>query len=406
VDNERFDAIARRVGSRFTRRGALGVLAGVAALGLGEGLAKRKHRGKGSRKKRGKSNDRKLESGAERASPGKSACRGAGHPCEGNQECCNPETTICVPSGPGAAARCTPCSDGQIACANTCIPACTALDQCHMAGVCDPNTGACTNPIKPNNEPCNDGNACTRTDTCQEGVCAGSNPVVCQAKDQCHLAGTCDPQTGACSNPKVADGTTCTTAKNTPGTCVDGACKEICLELKARCDGASPCCDGLECDRVNFSSPDTCCIPTGSACPGPEADCGTGTCDTPCCGIDFGVLRGRPVFDPVACVQGICCNKAGGACRTTSDCCQSGPVPTVCQPMNPLHGGYCGPEGGGVGMCYQADDTPCTNQCQCASGYCVNGRCSADCRERGQSCDSHSACCSIGSCVNGVCNCC
>src|SRR5207247_9484497 len=48
---------------------------------------------------------------------------------------------------------------------------------------------------------CNDGNACTQTDTCQAGACVGSNPVVCSASDQCHVAGTCDTATGVCSNP-------------------------------------------------------------------------------------------------------------------------------------------------------------------------------------------------------------
>jgi hypothetical protein len=48
---------------------------------------------------------------------------------------------------------------------------------------------------------CNDGNACTQTDTCQVGVCNGANPVVCGASDACHVAGTCDPSSGSCSNP-------------------------------------------------------------------------------------------------------------------------------------------------------------------------------------------------------------
>ncbi|HMG20952.1 MAG TPA: hypothetical protein VK607_06530, partial [Kofleriaceae bacterium] len=36
--------------------------------------------------------------------------------------------------------------------------------------------------------------------------CAG---VTCTASDACHAAGTCDPATGTCSNPAVADGTAC-----------------------------------------------------------------------------------------------------------------------------------------------------------------------------------------------------
>src|SRR5262249_36855677 len=71
-----------------------------------------------------------------------------------------------------------------------CVPGvpvvCTASDQCHDVGVCDPASGQCSNPGKPDGSNCNDGNACTQTDTCQSGVCGGANPVVCTALDQCH----------------------------------------------------------------------------------------------------------------------------------------------------------------------------------------------------------------------------
>ena len=43
-------------------------------------------------------------------------------------------------------------------------------------------------------------------DTCEAGVCTGANPVVCTASDQCHVAGTCNPSSGTCSNPDKANG--------------------------------------------------------------------------------------------------------------------------------------------------------------------------------------------------------
>src|SRR2546425_1273194 len=86
---------------------------------------------------------------------------------------------------------------------------CTASDQCHNAGTCDPSTGQCSNPAKADGSACNDGSACTQSDTCQAGVCTGSNPVTCSASDQCHIAGTCDPGTGVCSNPAKTNGTAC-----------------------------------------------------------------------------------------------------------------------------------------------------------------------------------------------------
>src|SRR5206468_1614367 len=99
-----------------------------------------------------------------------------------------------------------PCDDGN-ACTRTdacqagaCVGGnpvvCTAADQCHIAGVCNAASGVCTNPAKLDGAPCDDGNACTRTDTCEAGACVGGNPVVCTAADQCHTAGACNPATG------------------------------------------------------------------------------------------------------------------------------------------------------------------------------------------------------------------
>jgi hypothetical protein len=103
---------------------------------------------------------------------------------------------------------------------------CSALDQCHDAGVCNPATGACSNPLKVNGSTCNDGDGCTQTDTCQNGVCAGSNPVSCSALDQCHAAGVCNPATGTCSNPNKASGSACDSgyACTQSETCESGQC--------------------------------------------------------------------------------------------------------------------------------------------------------------------------------------
>src|SRR2546427_356476 len=89
--------------------------------------------------------------------------------------------------------------------------ACTQTDAC-QDGVCvgsNPAVCQCSNPVKANGSACNDGNACTRTDVCMKGICVGTNPVTCSAPDQCHVAGTCSPSTGACSNPAKANGSAC-----------------------------------------------------------------------------------------------------------------------------------------------------------------------------------------------------
>lgn len=51
---------------------------------------------------------------------------------------------------------------------------CTALDTCHDVGVCDPSTGACSNPPKADGTTCDDGAACTTNDVCAQGTCSGT----------------------------------------------------------------------------------------------------------------------------------------------------------------------------------------------------------------------------------------
>jgi concanavalin A-like lectin/glucanase superfamily protein len=160
-----------------------------------------------------------------------------------------------------------PCTQTDTCHAGVCNGAnpvtCTASDQCHVAGVCDTGTGACSNPAKANGTTCNDNNACTQTDACQSGVCTGGSPVVCAASDLCHLPGTCDTgtgicgvggpvvctasdschnagvcdlATGACSNPAKPDGSAC----NDGNTCTSG---ETCQA--GTCGGGTTLCSGL-----------------------------------------------------------------------------------------------------------------------------------------------------------------
>ena len=88
-------------------------------------------------------------------------------------------------------------------CGGTALGPCVPLDQCHVAGTRDPATGACSNPATPDGAPCDDGNACTSADACKAGVCVPGTPVTCTALDACHLAGVCDPASGLCSSPVV-----------------------------------------------------------------------------------------------------------------------------------------------------------------------------------------------------------
>jgi MYXO-CTERM domain-containing protein len=97
---------------------------------------------------------------------------------------------------------------------------CEALDACHEAGTCDPATGECSDPPVADGTACDDGSLCTGSSSCQAGVCAGAEPVVCEPMDACHEAGVCDPASGECTNPRLADGTAC----GEGGTCQSGTC--------------------------------------------------------------------------------------------------------------------------------------------------------------------------------------
>jgi hypothetical protein len=58
------------------------------------------------------------------------------------------------------------------------------------------------------------------------GTCQGADPVTCFALDGCHNAGTCEPSTGICSNPAKPDGTVCSTGDGcaTGQSCLSGVC--------------------------------------------------------------------------------------------------------------------------------------------------------------------------------------
>jgi len=202
---------------------------------------------------------------------------------------------------------------------------CTAFDQCHVAGTCAPETGICSNPAKPNGTTCNDGNACTRTDTCQTGTCTGANPVVCTALDQCHVAGTCAPETGICSDPAKADGSACNDANacTQTDTCQGGACSGgnpvVCTALDqchiaGTCTPATGLCtnpfqpNGTSCNDGNECTITDMC--TNGACAGDAMTCGDGTVQGTCGeGCDDGNLADGDGCDsnctPTGCGNGI-----------------------------------------------------------------------------------------------------
>jgi hypothetical protein len=129
------------------------------------------------------------------------------------------------------------CQSGVCAGSN---PKACSSDDCHDA-YCDPNdNGICKELPKPDNSICNDHDACTLVDTCQSGTCSGTNPKLCPKLDACHI-GHCVSDTGQCVSaidttnsdcPKLELGVKCVVDSDcNSGNCVDGVC------CNSRCEG-------------------------------------------------------------------------------------------------------------------------------------------------------------------------
>ena len=273
--------------------------------------------------------------------------------CTSNSDCSalNDACNVGTCASDGLTKRCvatpktngTTCNDGNACtqgdtcqngvCAGSPV-VCTALDQCHVAGTCDPSSGQCSNPNKADNSPCNDNSACTQTDTCQSGTCTGGNPVVCTALDQCHVAGTCDPSSGQCSNPNKADNSPCndSNACTQTDTCQSGTCTGgnpvVCTALDqchvagtcntstGQCSNPnkadnSPCNDSNACTQTDTCQSGTCTGGNPVVCTALDQCHVAGTCDT-----STGTCSNPNATDGTSCSDGNAC--------TISDTCQGG----------------------------------------------------------------------------------
>lgn len=224
----------------------------------------------------------------------------------------------CVPDNQCMTGRCTDngvcvfdsrvgeaCDDG-VACTqeDTCdaLNNCQGTDKTAPGGECDDgnactqdvcnedNDGACENPNEADGVACDDANLCTQDDVCTEGACGGLDKTAMGG--DCHDDNTCtedlcDPQTGECANPAVAnegivcdDGDACTN----DDVCVDG----LCLGDVEQCEGdGNPCMAGL-CNRENGGC-DFERVDDGTQCPlgdGNEGQCVAGECEEEVCMAD------------------------------------------------------------------------------------------------------------------------
>jgi len=171
----------------------------------------------------------------------------------------------CLPAGAPADPS-LPCCDGLVVqngvCTDLCADVtCTASDACHVAGTCNPATGTCSNPSAPDGTSCNDGDDCTQTDVCSAGTCAGT-AYTCPSpggSDECHV-GVCNGD-GTCSVGNAPDGTMCCGPipadycdETFNGSCSSGTCSNI----NACGDGYIELVLGESCDDGNLVNGDGC----------------------------------------------------------------------------------------------------------------------------------------------------
>jgi MYXO-CTERM domain-containing protein len=374
-------------------------------------------------------------SGQQRACPASDQCHDVGSCNTSTGACSNPikpNGTACTDNN--ACTQSDACQDGV--CTAGTARQCPTPDQCHTAGTCDPSTGNCSNPNKPNGTACNDGMACTQPDQCTNGVCTGA--VSCPAADQCHDPGTCGAN-GVCTSPIKPNGTTCTDGSlcTTGDACLNGACRStssvtcaaidqchdpgVCNDSTGQCSrplkpAGSPCSDNMLCTYADKCDATGTCAGTTVACVSDEStirECdGTATCKiTP--------RPGAACDDGNPCTKGDA-RKMDGSCAGTAYTCDVGP----CMTASACDGqGGCIPTAKADGTACDADGSKCTPHDRCQGGACIRDPAPVTCVKRdcftvacnaatgncdytptsGETCGV-TGCFTMGTCSNGVCS--
>eukprot|EP01062_Namystynia_karyoxenos_P015853 TRINITY_DN1578_c0_g1_i5.p2 TRINITY_DN1578_c0_g1~~TRINITY_DN1578_c0_g1_i5.p2 ORF type:complete len:608 (+),score=185.59 TRINITY_DN1578_c0_g1_i5:472-2295(+) len=242
----------------------------------------------------------------------------------------------------------------------TCAP-CTVKSQCHSMGVCDPATQKCTNPLKKDGEPCDDGSAETVNDACQQGRCVGHaacGGVDCVTQKAC-MTSSCNKQTNTCEDRPMQDGTLCDDGD-------DATYDDVCYG--GQCEG-------------KHSSPPPPSPPPPSPPPPPKPTCAPCKAKSQChrvgkCNED--TLECSHPFKP----QGTPCDD--GDASTFNDECDMG----ACTGHQACFGQICAP---GDPQCHVSECDTATHQCverakkdgtQCdddndmtVDDKCTSGRC-------------------------------
>ena len=328
------------------------------------------------------------------------------------------------------------CSDGN-ACTlgDTCAGGlCQGIEQeceddgspCTVSGGCDTESGECLHIQVPAGTSCDDDNACTADDMCQGEACVPSGETVCFDGNVC-TDDSCTPKGGCVFSPNVDfcdDGDACTLSDK----CQNGQC----YGQDLLCNDDNPCTDD-SCDTaggciyLNVPIPctddnsctvgDTCL--EGSCLSGNVKSCDdSNACTNDSCNVSDGTCN--HVNNTNSCQDGNAC--------TENDLCQLGScvgIGVSCFDGNPCTSESCDNNTGCTfasvtGTCDDGDS--CTKNTLCMDNACVGqpvncdddnpcttDSCDADtgCKQSnalGLECDDGNACTELDYCLQGVCN--
>jgi len=196
--------------------------------------------------------------------------------------------------------------------------------------------GVCAFEPAPNGTPCDDGDACTLGDQCQDGACQpGATPLLCEDGNPC-TDGVCEPAVGCLFVPNEEpcdDGNPCTEGER----CEGGVCTggEVICECAVASDCPAPvdlCLGPLACNDAG-----ACVVDPAAAvvCPAPSHDCERVRCEP-----STGACVTEPAPDGIPCDDGDPCT-AGSRCEASA--CVPGAVDLCPCPdgMVKIDGAWC-----------------------------------------------------------------
>lgn len=321
-----------------------------------------------------------------------------GELCDDESGCCS-ETCGPVQAG-------TPCDDGDSCtlgdlCGSNgdCVagpgPDCDDLDPCTLDS-CDAG-GDCTHTALGDGTPCEDGDACSTLDQCQAGSCVPGPPLLCSDGNDCTLD-SCEPASGCVFSALSADcddGDACTWGDK----CQNGVCSGSVL----LCDDGEDCTIDL-CDSASGCTftPRSGSCDDGNACTSGEV-CVGGICSA---GSPVNCDDGSVCTDEV-CLAGLGCvySNVSGSCNdgsvcTSDDSCSGGAcvgTPLDCSDANVCTDDLCDAFLGCSNPANAAacdDGNPCTSGDVCSEGACISGP-APDCDD-GNSCTDDSCALDLG----------